>query len=138
MTDSKKQKASRVDAVGGASSGTLLLFIAHQVGANTTAGEWLTYASPWFAIVAGYLVRILRIRGNQFAIRQATKAEQAELEQARTALELLLKSPYTSEEHKAYVRSQLEERDRMVIERTFSRLNRMWTADDAPTDSVSP
>jgi hypothetical protein len=100
-----RPRTKKVAAAGGASSGTLLLSLAQQVGPHTILGYILTYSAPTVAVVAGSTMIMLKYQAEIWTERWKVHSH-------RKTLVKSLKRPHVSEEYKADVRKLLEDVDR--------------------------
>lgn len=89
--------------------------IADQVGVHTVPGQVLIYLAPAVTVVAGALLYQLKLRADWFN-------EQSQVRRARKILEAQLRSQHASAEHKAEIRSMLEELDRSVAAAHLARV----------------
>ncbi len=101
--------------LGGVGGGTGLVAIAGQVGTHTVLGTVLVYSAPAVTVIAGAFLYQLKIRADWFN-------EQSQVKRARKVLEAQLSSPHASAEHKADIRSMLEELDRSVAAAHLARI----------------
>lgn len=88
--------------VGGVGGGTGVVAAAQAIGTDTTIGILLLYAAPTVSVLAGVILFYLEVQASQYFERRLVN-------NARKVLEGQLDSTLTSDEHKARIRSMLED-----------------------------
>lgn len=116
---SPASSASVNAGIGGAGGGTSMIAIAQVVGTHTVLGQVLMYVAPTVAVVAGSLLYQVKLQADWYG-------ERWQVRRARKTLEKQLLSPHTTDEHKLWIKEQLQEVDRVVAEAELRRVRLLW------------
>lgn len=115
--DSTEVSATRAK-VGGIGGGTGLIAIAQSVGTDTIPGAILMYASPALAYALGALLLYVDVWTSRYLAHRVVR-------NARKTLMAQLDNPRTSDEHKAKIRTMLEELEESVAADEVGRVKLM-------------
>ncbi|MDF3293391.1 hypothetical protein [Streptomyces silvisoli] len=110
-----RHAVSRGSVVGGASSGTLMVAVAQEIGPHTGWGIVLTLAAPTVSVVTGALVQAIKFQATWYY-------ERWQVHQYRKVLEKSVTSSHSSEAAKARIKKKLDEFDQAVADDQLARV----------------
>ncbi len=101
--------------IGGVGGGTGLVAVAQSIGPHTTLGAILLYLAPATSFVTGAILYYFEVQASRYLERRVVN-------NARKTLERQLDSPRTSKEHKAKIRTMLEDLEVTVAAAELQRV----------------
>ncbi|MBJ7297642.1 MAG: hypothetical protein JHC73_15290 [Dolichospermum sp.] len=137
QNDSKEKREAQTSAgLAGAGGGTLVAVIANQIPDSNIAKPVLQYMAPSISILITALWVWLQVTA---ANHVRDMQVDALVKTAKVKLEESIANPHISEEHRSYLRKQLEQIDSMNIDRIKSKIEafKVITSEDIKGEAKS-
>jgi hypothetical protein len=115
---SKSTKSTLAGPVG-AGGGTLLVLLANNLPTSSPGRSWLVLIAPSASVGLSAVFVFLR---RYIGARMKDKHLKTLIQRARETLEVALRNPATSEEHRKALKSEQERLERLLVESDLSRI----------------
>ncbi|TJZ95066.1 hypothetical protein [Actinacidiphila oryziradicis] len=122
------QRKKIAAGVGGASTGTLMLSLAHIVGTQTAWGVVLTWAAPSAGAMTGVVIALAKsqwelalMRWNE---RQDRKADERAFQRDLKIVEKYAEDPTLSDENRAALKREVQEAKKLWADRHMDRIRK--------------